>query len=77
MSYFGRTVGIGITKRGDIAALYAVSGRSEGSKSRLAKIVDDGFIKRVRIRPIKEPKDEQKRSKSYPKNYGTNDTKNN
>jgi len=62
MAYYGRTLGIGITEREDIAAIYAVSGRSEGSKSRIARIIDEDLIKRVTIGPIKEPTGEQSKN---------------
>lgn len=48
--YLGRIVGVGLSPRGVPFAVYGVTGRSEKSQRRLARISDDGRL--VRITPI-------------------------
>jgi IMP cyclohydrolase len=61
MAYKGRILGLGRTEEGSPAAVYGVSGRSEGSKTRVARYIDDGFIRRVQIEPSGKMTDEQKK----------------
>jgi IMP cyclohydrolase len=61
MVYRGRSAGTGLTEGGKPAGIYKVEGRSEGSKTRVARYIDDGFVKRVQIGPIGEPTEEQKK----------------
>ncbi|MDD5181596.1 MAG: IMP cyclohydrolase [Candidatus Nanoarchaeia archaeon] len=61
MVYKGRIIGLGLTKEGNPVAVYAISGRSDNSKKRVAKYFDEGYTKRVFIDSWGEPTEEQKR----------------
>lgn len=54
--YLGRVVGVGATDKGDAFAVYAVSGRSEGSRQRRLEIEDD---RTVRVKSLGEPTPDQ------------------
>lgn len=58
--YLGRVCGAGLTDDGKAALVYAISGRSTGSKSRLATVSEEGIVKKVHIGPLEEINDEQK-----------------
>jgi IMP cyclohydrolase len=61
MAYYGRICGVGETGQARPALLYGLTGRSEDSKKRIAKIIEDEFIKKVHIGPVGEPTKEQKK----------------
>ncbi len=53
MAYLGRVVGVGLTKNERPCGIYAVSGRSEGSRMRIAEIAEGEFPS-VKIGPYGE-----------------------
>lgn len=52
MVYLGRIVGVGALPDERMFIAYAVSGRSESSRVRAARIVEDGYHTRVKIGPV-------------------------
>jgi len=50
--YLGRVVGLGVLPDERKFAAYVVSGRSDSSRSRKARVYENGFMKRVNIGPL-------------------------
>jgi len=59
--YLGRIVGVGLTGNGAPFAAYGITGRSEKSKRRVARISDDG--RTIKILPLDELTPEQEKIK--------------
>ena len=61
MAYIGRICGVGEATSAGPAVIYGLTGRSEDSKKRLARKIDEEFIKRVHIDPSGTLTEEQRK----------------
>jgi IMP cyclohydrolase len=60
MAYFGRVVAAGLTRNGEAAVIYGISGRSEGSKKRKLVVEIDNYDSCIHVRPVGELTPDQK-----------------